>query len=230
MMMDPTIVASVLGADYARLGEEVSSLVEAGVDGIQWDVMDGHFVPNLTFGPDVIRSCRDRTSVPFEAHLMIDEPDPWLSDYVRAGCGTVIVHAETCRHLHRTLTAIRALGARAGVALNPATPLDAIRHVLSEVDLLLVMTVEPGFGGQSYIAAMEAKIGAARGMVDAAGLSVKIEVDGGINPSTIAGAGRAGADLFVAGSAILAHPGGKRRAVDELRDALAGVGTQVPAR
>ncbi len=230
MMLDPAIVASVLGADYARLGEEVAALVEAGVDRIQWDVMDGHFVPNLTFGPDVIRSCRDRTTIPFEAHLMIEEPDRWLPAYIRAGCETVIVHAEACPHLHRTLTTIRTLGAQAGVALNPATPLDAIRHVLREIDLLLVMTVEPGFGGQSYIAAMETKIDEARRMVDPAGLAVQIEVDGGINPSTVAGAREAGADLFVAGSAILAHPRGKRWAVNELRDALAGAGTQVQAR
>jgi len=226
--MEPAVVASVLGADYSRLGEEVAALAGAGVDRIQWDVMDGHFVPNLTFGPDVIRSCRDRTSIPFEAHLMILDPDRWLEGFVGAGCEAVIVHAEACAHLHRTLTAIRSLGALAGVALNPATPLSAVRHVLDEVDLLLVMTVEPGFGGQSYIPAMEEKIAEARRTVDLAGRPIPIEVDGGIKASTIRGPRRAGADWFVAGSAILAHPEGKARAVSELREALAGIEAGVP--
>ncbi len=221
--MEPAVVASVLGADYSRLGREVTALAEAGVDRIQWDVMDGHFVPNLTFGPDVIASCRDRAPIPFEAHLMIRQADRWLEAYVGAGCEAVIVHAEACTHLHRTLAAIRSLGALAGVALNPATPLSAVRHVLDQVDLLLVMTVEPGFGGQSYIPAMEEKIAEARAMVDLSGRPIPIEVDGGIKPSTIGGARRAGADWFVAGSAILTHPEGKARAVSELRQALAGV-------
>lgn len=226
-MMKPAIVASVLGGDYSRLGEEVADLAEAGVDRIQWDAMDGRFVPNLTFGPDVIRSCRDLVAVPFEAHLMIEEPDRRLEDYLRAGCETLIVHAEACAHLHRTLAAARSLGARAGVALNPATPLSAVRHVLDQIDLLLVMTVEPGFGGQSYIPAMEEKIAEARRLVDRSERPIPIEVDGGINHSTIEAARRAGADWFVAGSAILAHPQGKRRAVSGLRNSLAEVEAEV---
>ncbi len=220
--MDTAIVASVLGADYARLGEEVSELTAAGVDRIQWDVMDGHFVPNLTFGPDVIASCRDRTPLPFEAHLMVEEPDRWVETYLAAGCEAVIVHAEACAHLHRTLAAIREAGGRAGVALNPATSLEAVRHVLDLVDLLLVMTVEPGFGGQPYIPAMEAKVAEARRLPW--DREVPLEVDGGIKAATIAGARRAGADWFVSGSGILAHPHGKAAAVAELRAALAAAG------
>jgi ribulose-phosphate 3-epimerase len=226
-MKAPRIVASVLGADYARLANEVAELEAAGVDRIQWDVMDGRFVPNLTFGADVVRACRPAASVPFEAHLMIEDPDSSLGSFIDAGCDTVIVHAEACRHLHRTLSVVRALGARAGVALNPATPVESIRHILDEVDLVLVMTVNPGFGGQAYIGAMEIKIAEARQVVDRSGLEVDIEVDGGIGPDTIVGARRAGADLFVSGSAILGHPEGKEAAVAELRTALAEAVTEV---
>ncbi|HEV3401621.1 MAG TPA: ribulose-phosphate 3-epimerase, partial [Acidimicrobiales bacterium] len=159
------IVPSVLPADFARLGEEVAALEAAGVDRIQWDVMDGRFVPNLTFGPDVIAACRPHASVMFEAHLMVVEPDELMSKYVEAGCELVIVHAETCTHLHKTLGQIRALGARAGVALNPSTGIEAVRHVVDLMDLLLVMTVNPGFGGQAYIATMEPKIAEARALI-----------------------------------------------------------------
>lgn len=221
MKRDPQIVASVLGADYARLGAEVMELEEAGVDRIQWDVMDGHFVPNLTFGADVVASCRSLTRLPFEAHLMIERPDEVLEDYRDAGCDTLIVHAEACTHLHRTLTRIRSLGAHAGVALNPATPLEAIRSVLDEVDLVLIMTVNPGFGGQAYIASMERKIAEARGSIDNLGLEALIEVDGGISAATAPGARAAGADLFVSGSAILSHVEGRGAAVRNLRVALA---------
>lgn len=219
-MSEAAIVASVLGADYARLGEELVDLTAAGVDRVQWDIMDGHFVPNLTFGADLVAACRPQTPLPFEAHLMVDDPDPWLESYAAAGCDTVIVHVETCRHLHRTLSQLRSLGVKAGAALNPATPLEAVRHVLDRIDLLLVMTVNPGFGGQAYIGAMEAKVAEARSLIDGSGLATAIEVDGGISKATVAGARAAGAELFVAGSAILAHPGGKRAAVAELRAAL----------
>jgi ribulose-phosphate 3-epimerase len=219
-MREPAIVASVLGADYSRLGAELADLTAAGVDRIQWDVMDGHFVPNLTFGADLVGACRSHTDLPFEAHLMIDEPDRWLDDYVGAGCDTVIVHVEACRHLHRALSAIRGLGAKAGAALNPATPLEVIRHVLDQIDLLLIMTVNPGFGGQAYIGAMEPKITEARRMIDGGGLDVSIEVDGGISPRTAPGARQAGAELLVAGSSILGHPEGKRAGVAGLRRSL----------
>lgn len=211
------IVPSVLPVDFARLGEEVAALEAAGADRLQWDVMDGQFVPNLTMGPDIIAAARRHVALPFEAHLMVLEPDPMLPRWVEAGCELVIVHAEACRHLHRTLMRIREIGARAGVALNPATPVDAARHVLDLVDLVLVMTVNPGFGGQDYIAAMEEKIRSVRSLVDATGRVIDVEVDGGISAATIAGSAAAGADVFVAGSAVARHPGGPAAAIAELR-------------
>jgi ribulose-phosphate 3-epimerase len=213
------IVPSVLPADFSRLGEEVAALEAAGVDLIQWDVMDGQFVPNLTFGPDVIKSARPHCTVPFEAHLMVYTPDVMAQQYVDAGCSRLIVHAEACTHLHRTLANINSMGARAAVALNPATPASAIEHVLDLVELVLVMTVNPGFGGQSYIATMEPKIAELRAMLDAAGLSdtVDLEVDGGIGPATIQGAVAAGANVLIAGSALYRDPEGLEHAVTELR-------------
>jgi ribulose-phosphate 3-epimerase len=213
------IAPSVLPADFSRLGEEVAALEAAGVDLIQWDVMDGQFVPNLTFGPDVIASARPHTSVPFEAHLMVYTPDVMAKQYIDAGCSRLIVHAEACTHLHRTLGNINDLGANAAVALNPATPASAIAHVLDLVDLVLVMTVNPGFGGQAYIATMEPKIAEIRAMIDGAGLAdvVDLEVDGGIGPSTIAGAAAAGANVLIAGSALYRDPEGLEHAVADLR-------------
>ena len=213
------IVPSVLPADFARLGDEVRALEESGVDLIQWDVMDGQFVPNLTFGPDVIASARRHTSLPFEAHLMVLTPDVMAARYVEAGCQRLIVHAEACNHLHRTCENIRALGATAAVALNPHTPASTIAHVLDLVDMVLVMTVNPGFGGQGYIATMEPKIAEVRAMIDSRGLSdtVHLEVDGGIGPSTIQGAARAGANVLIAGSALYRDPKGLAHAVTELR-------------
>jgi ribulose-phosphate 3-epimerase len=213
------IAPSVLPADFSKLGEEVAALEAAGVDLIQWDVMDGQFVPNLTFGPDVIASARAHASVPFEAHLMVYTPDVMAKHYVDAGCSRLIVHAEACTHLHRTLGNINELGARAAVALNPATPASAVAHVLDLVDLVLVMTVNPGFGGQAYIATMEPKIREIRSMLDDAGLSdtVDLEVDGGIGPSTIAGAAAAGANVLIAGSALYKDPEGLEHAVADLR-------------
>jgi ribulose-phosphate 3-epimerase len=211
------IAPSVLPADFARLGEEVAALEAAGVDRIQWDVMDGRFVPNLTFGPDVIKACRPHASVLFEAHLMVEEPDELASRYVDAGCGLLIVHAEATRHLHRTLGYIRSLGAQAGVALNPSTPPEAIEHVLDLCDLVLVMTVNPGFGGQDYISTMEPKIAAVRRMIVEGGHDCDLEVDGGIGPATIAAAAEAGANVLVAGSALYRDPRGLEHAVGELR-------------
>jgi ribulose-phosphate 3-epimerase len=211
------IVPSVLSADMARLGDEVATLDKAGADRIQWDVMDGHFVPNLTFGPDAIAACRSYASVPFEAHLMVANPDGRLHRYVEAGCDIVIIHAESTRHLHRTLGAVRELGAAAGVALNPATPPDAVAHVLDLCSMVLVMTVNPGFGGQDYIAAMESKIAAVRRMIVDGGYDCDLEVDGGIAPSTVRAATAAGANLLVAGSALFRDPDGVDHAVSELR-------------
>jgi ribulose-phosphate 3-epimerase len=214
-------VASVLPADFAELGRQVQEIEKAGVDRIQWDVMDGRFVPNITVGPDVVAACRRHVDLGFEAHLMVDEPDPMLSRWVDAGCELVIVHAEATRHLHRTLSTIHELGARAGVALNPATPLSAAEQVLDLVDLLLVMTVNPGFGGQRYIATMEAKIAAARAEIDRRGLEIELEVDGGIGPTTIGAAAEAGARVFCAGSALFTGPGTMADRVAALREAAA---------
>lgn len=220
-MSEPLIVPSVLPADFARLGDEVRDLCAAGVDRIQWDVMDGVFVPNLTFGPDVIAAAKPHSSVEFEAHLMVVNPDELIPRYVEAGCELVIVHAEACTHLHRTLGRIRELGARSGVALNPHTPPDTVGSVLAEVDLILPMTVNPGFGGQAYIAEVEPKIAVLRRMIDESGYSIELEVDGGISDKTIGGAAAAGADVFISGSWMYAYPEGKAAAVTKLRSLAA---------
>lgn len=219
MTLPIQIAPSVLPADFAELGKAVRDLESAGVDLIQWDVMDGQFVPNLTFGPDVIAAARKHCSVPFEAHLMVLTPDVMAEQYVKAGCSRLIVHAEACTHLHRTLANIRSLGATAGVALNPATPASAIENILDLVDMVLVMTVNPGFGGQSYISTMEPKIREVRNMIESAGLSdaVHLEVDGGISATTVAGAASAGANVLIAGSALFKHPAGLEAAVTEIR-------------
>ncbi|HMQ27802.1 MAG TPA: ribulose-phosphate 3-epimerase [Acidimicrobiales bacterium] len=214
----PVLIApSVLPADFSRLGEECRALEEAGVDRIQFDVMDGRFVPNLTFGPDVIASLRPHTSLPFEAHLMVEQPDLLAALYVEAGCERLIVHTETCPHLHRTLGNIAELGAKAAVAVNPATPVSAFAHVLDLVDLVLVMTVNPGFGGQSYLATMEPKIAETRRLVVEGGHDVDVEADGGIGPSTVGAAAAAGANVLVAGSALYRDPEGLGHAVADLR-------------
>ena len=212
------IVPSVLPADFSRLGEEVAALEKAGVDRIQWDVMDGRFVPNLTFGPDVIAACRPHTSVPFEAHLMVDDPDALAHRYVEAGCDELIVHAESTRHLHRSLGLVRELGAKAAVAINPATPPSAVAHVLDLCSMVLVMTVNPGFGGQDYISTMEPKIAEVRRLVLDGGYDCDVEVDGGIGPATVAGAAAAGANVLVAGSALYRDPDGLENAVGRLRE------------
>ena len=217
------IVPSVLPADFARLGDECAALEAAGVDRIQWDVMDGVFVPNLTFGPDVIAACRPHASVMFEAHLMVADPDPMLGAYVDAGCEMLIVHAESVTHLHRTLSRVTELGAQPAVAVNPSTPIDAVAHVLDLVDMVLVMTVNPGFGGQAYIATMEPKIAALRelisqsGSAGASGAGIDIEVDGGISAETIGGAAAAGANVLVSGSALYRYEEGLAHGVADLR-------------
>ena len=208
------IAPSVLPVDFSRLGEECQILEKAGVDLIHWDVMDGVFVPNLTFGPDVIGSIRPLVDLEFEAHLMVVEPDRIIDRYVAAGCSTVLVHAEACDHLHRTLGHIAELGATPGVALNPHTPASVIRHVRDLLGVVLVMTVNPGFGGQAYIP-LEDKVTEVAAMLEDYDCSV--EVDGGIGPSTVADVVSAGADRLVSGSALFRDPEGLEHAVSDLR-------------
>ena len=210
-----SIAPSVLPVDFSRLGDEVMALEKAGVDLIHWDVMDGVFVPNLTFGPDVIASTRPLVDLEFEAHLMVVEPDRLVERYVEAGCSTVLVHVEACDHLHRTLAHIAALGATPGVALNPHTPAEVIRNVRDLIGVVLVMTVNPGFGGQSYIESMESKVTEVASLLD--GYNCAVEVDGGIGPTTVAAVVAAGADRLVSGSALFRDDEGLEHAVADLR-------------
>ena len=198
------ISPSVLPADFARLGDEIAALEAAGCDRIHWDVMDGVFVPNLTIGPDIVKSCLSFADIMFEAHLMVVNADEMAPLYVDAGCEVVMVHAEACTHLHRSLDNIQKLGAKSGVVLNPHTPADTIRHVLDVTDHVLIMTVNPGFGGQTYIP-LVAKIEAVKQMVDTGGHDIDIEVDGGINAETIKECAAAGANVFVSGSALFRY-------------------------
>jgi ribulose-phosphate 3-epimerase len=201
--MPPLRVApSILSADFSRLGEEIAAVARAGADFIHVDIMDGHFVPNLTIGPLVIKAIRKATSLPFDVHLMISPVDPYIEDFVSAGADILTVHPEAGPHLHRTLQAIRAAGARPGVALNPATPVAAIEPVLGDVDLVLVMSVNPGFGGQAFIRSQLAKIEVIRKLIDASGRDIMLEVDGGVNAETARDVIAAGADVLVAGSAV----------------------------
>jgi len=209
------IAPSVLPADFARLGEECADLEKAGVDRIHWDVMDGVFVPNITMGPDIVASLRPHVAIAFEAHLMVVKPDEIAPLYVDAGCSTVMIHAETCPHLHRSLANIRALGARSGVVLNPHTPAQVLSHVLDQTDQILVMTVNPGFGGQKYIPLTD-KIAEIKAMVDAGGHQIDIEIDGGVSADTIAEVAAAGANVFVSGSALFRYDD-RAAGVTELR-------------
>jgi ribulose-phosphate 3-epimerase len=198
----PRIAASILAADFGRLAAQVGSVEQAGADWIHIDVMDGHFVPNLSIGPVVVEAVKRVTRLPLDVHLMIEQPERYVDAFVKAGAATVGVHVEACPHLHRTVGQIREAGARASVVLNPGTPASAVKAVLGDVDQVLVMTVDPGFGGQSFIDSMIPKIAELRSWIDERGLDVDLEVDGGISERTIGAAARAGADVFVAGTAV----------------------------
>lgn len=201
------IFPSLLSADFSKLREEISAIENAKADGLHLDIMDGHFVPNLTFGPPVIAKLRPHTKLYFDCHLMVSEPDSLLEDFAKAGANRITVHQEACTHLHRSLQKIRSLGCAAGVALNPATPIDTVSHVLSEVDLILIMTVNPGFGGQKLIPEALEKAGTLVEALKAKGLKDKIQVqiDGGVDASTCKRAQELGIDILVAGQAVFGH-------------------------
>ncbi len=198
----PLIAPSLLAADFARLGEETRAIEQAGADWLHLDVMDGHFVPNITFGPLVVKALRPRTNMPMDVHLMIGPVDPYIAAFAEAGADHISVHPESGPHLHRTLQLIRSLGKKPGVVLNPATPVEAIAHVLDLVDIIMVMTVNPGFGGQAFIASQLGKIAALRRMADASGRKIILQVDGGITPATAPSVLEAGADCLIAGTSV----------------------------
>lgn len=211
------IAPSILSADFSRLGEEIMAVDQAGADVIHVDVMDGHFVPNITIGPLVVRAARRVTGKPLDVHLMISDADSYIEDFAEAGADWITVHVEACVHLQRTLARIRELGCKAGAVLNPATPLSTLEYVLTDLDLVLLMAVNPGFGGQRFIESTTDKISRLRDMIDRRGLEVGIEVDGGINAQTVERVARAGANIFVAGSAVY-QSDSYEQVIGELRD------------
>jgi ribulose-phosphate 3-epimerase len=218
MSRPPLIAPSILSADFARLGEEVRAVASAGADWIHVDVMDGHFVPNLTLGPMVAQALRPCTTLPLDVHLMVAPVDPWIAAFAAAGADILTVHPESGPHLHRTIQLIRSHGKRAGVALNPATPPEAIDYVLGDIDMVLVMSVNPGFGGQGFIAGQLDKIRAVRRRIAASGRAIELQVDGGVNAETARAAVEAGASVLVAGSAVFAGgPGAYAENIRRLR-------------
>ena len=211
------VAPSVLSADFARLGEQVLEAVEGGADSIHLDVMDGHFVPNLTFGPPVIQMLRKQTDAAFDVHMMVENPERYIPALAEARADLVTVHVEAVRHLHRIVHRIKDAGILAGVALNPATPVSTVKEILPDLDLVLVMSVNPGFGGQSFIESSVEKIAHVRRMLDERGLKAELQVDGGIGPDTAERVVRAGARMLVAGSAVFGSPHGIAGAIDLIR-------------
>ncbi len=225
-MMNVQIASSILSADFARLGEQVRAAVAGGADRIHVDVMDGHFVPNLTVGPLVVRALRPITDLPLDVHLMIEQPERLIPEFARAGANSLTVHVETCPHLHRTVQQIRELGVKAGVTLNPATPLTTLEEILPYVDLVLIMSVNPGFGGQSYIPTSTDKIARLRQMLDERGLTqVGLEVDGGIKEHNAAEVAAAGATILIIGSAIFNRKASVAANIATLRERVASAAT-----
>lgn len=216
------IAPSILSADFAHLDDQITTAQNAGADWVHIDVMDGHFVPNLTMGPFIVKTCSQITDLPLDVHLMVEDPDSLLPAFAEAGASHLTVHIETCPHIHRTLQSIRELGCSPGITLNPGTPASHIEPVLPFVDLVLVMTVNPGYAGQSFIPRVLPKISRLRSMLDDINPDARLEVDGGINPETIPETVKAGADVFVAASAVFGHPKGIEAGIQAMCDALEG--------
>jgi ribulose-phosphate 3-epimerase len=216
------ILPSVLSADFRSLGQQIEEVEKAGADGIHLDVMDGRFVPNITIGPFIVEAVRKATSLPLDVHLMIVEPERYLGEFARSGADILSVHQETCPHLHRTIQQIKQLGKRAGVVLNPSTPLSTLEEILTDVDQILLMSVNPGFGGQSFIEASVDKVRRLRRWLDERGAHAELEIDGGIDPRTVPRVVHVGATMLVAGSAVFHAPGGPGEGVRQLRASIPG--------